>query len=418
MQRTYDIIGKFKYFILIPLLVVVTGIFFNIFNGVNLSIDFRGGSTITYTYEGKLDTKDFIKKTENAIKSAGNETTLIYKYSNDLKSTNVKTVLDSVKVDGIEFTTENGTSDGKSYIYVYAIGNKILSDSEIDTVTNALKTGFTSNNVTFSSKETDPYVETNVEVVDGEDLTSGTKNITTNVIGNASLTTEQLDKIKTTVTEKFADNNIKSTGSTTVSANFGSLFFGKALYSIVIASILIIIYVGYRFRAVGGVKAAITALIALIHDLLFIYFIDVIFGITIDTNFIAVFLTILGYSLNDTIVIYDRIRENRDLYGNKKTIREITNMSISQSLRRTCITSLTTFSAIATVAVVAWIKNLDSILTFAIPMSVGTICGTFSSLVIAGPLYVFWCERSENKKSKTASYVNKKNSKSKKKKSK
>lgn len=417
MQKTYNIIGNFKFFIIIPLVVFVTGIFFNIFNGVNLSIDFKGGSTITYSYEGELDTKKFIEATENAIKSAGNETTLVYKYSNELESTNVKTALESVKVDGIEFTTENGTADGKSYIYVYAIGDKLLSDDNINTVTSTLQSSFSSNKVTFDSKETDPYVETKVEVVDGEDLTSGAKNITTNVIGNATLTTEQLEKIKTTVAEEFADNNIESTGSTTVSANFGSLFFGKALYSIVIASILIIIYVGYRFRTVGGVKAAVSALIALIHDLLFIYFIDVIFGITIDTNFIAVFLTILGYSLNDTIVIYDRIRENKDLYGNKKSIREITNMSISQSLRRTCITSLTTFSAIATVAVVAMVKNLDSILTFAIPMSIGTICGTFSSLVIAGPIYVFWCERSEKKNNKSSSYVNRKNAKGKRKKS-
>lgn len=417
MQKTYNIIGNFKYFVIIPIVVIITGIVFNIFNGVNLSIDFKGGSTITYSYEGELDTEKFIEATENAIKSSGNETTLIYNYSGELESTNVKTALEGVSVDGIEFSTENGTSDGKSYIYIYAIGDKLLSDDNINTVTSTLQSNFSSNKVTFDSKETDPYVETKVEVVDGEDLTSGTKNITTNVIGNATLTTEQLDKIKTTVVEEFSDNNIKSTGSTTVSANFGSLFFGKALYSIVIASILIIIYVGYRFRTVGGVKAAMSALIALIHDLLFIYFVDVIFGITIDTNFIAVFLTILGYSLNDTIVIYDRIRENKDLYGNKKTIREITNMSISQSLRRTCITSLTTFSAIATVAVVAMIKNLDSILTFAIPMSIGTICGTFSSLVIAGPIYVFWCERSEKKNNKSSAYVNRKSSKGKRKKS-
>ena len=106
------------------------------------------------------------------------------------------------------------------------------------------------------------------------------------------------------------------------------------------------------------------------------------------------------------------------------SIRDLTNLSITQSFKRTCVTSITTFAAITSVTVVAAIYSLDSILTFAIPMSVGTICGTFSSLFVAGPLYVFWCERDEKKGSKstdnkekgkkTAKYTNKINGKGKK----
>ena len=99
------------------------------------------------------------------------------------------------------------------------------------------------------------------------------------------------------------------------------------------------------------------------------------------------------------------------------------NMSISQSLKRTAVTSLTTFAAIMSVTVVALIKNLDSILTFSIPMSIGVVCGTFSSLFVAGPIYVFWCEHNEKKApkekkgkaSKKPDYANKINPKGKKK---
>ncbi len=416
MHKTYDIIGKFKYLIWIPIAVIVVGIFFNIFVGANLSIDFTGGSTLSYSYEGNLDFNSLVKETETAIKDAGSQTTLVYSYTGTLESTNVKTTLDSVEIDGITFTTENGTSDGNAYIYVYAIGNKLLSKDNIDKVTKALQSGFADNKVKYSSKTEKPYTKTKVEAVSSQDLSTGDKAVKTNVIGNISLTTAQLDKIKTVVETKFADNKIESTGSTTVSASFGSLFFGKSLYAVMLASIFVIIYVGIRFKNVGGVKAALSALIALIHDISFIYFIDVIFGITIDTNFIAVFLTILGYSLNDTIVIYDRIRENKGIYGNKKSIRELTNISISQSLKRTAVTSLTTFVAIVTVAIVAAVKGLDSILTFAIPMSIGTICGTFSSLFVAGPIYVFWCERKEKKGNKDNIYTNKINPKNKRKK--
>ncbi len=411
MQKTYDVIGKFKYLIWVPVAVIVVGIFFNIFSGANLSIDFTGGSTLSYSYEGKLNFNELVKETEKAIKDAGSQTTLVYSYTGTLESTNVKTTLDGVKVDGITFTTENGTDSGNAYVYVYAIGNKLLKKDDISKVTKALQSGFADNKIVFKSKTEKPYTETKVEAISSQDLATGDKTVKTNVIGNISLTTAQLDKIKTAVETKFANNKIESTGSTTVSASFGSLFFGKSLYAVMLASIFVIIYVGIRFKNVGGVKAAISALIALIHDITFIYFIDVIFGITIDTNFIAVFLTILGYSLNDTIVIYDRIRENKELYGNKKSIRELTNLSISQSMKRTAVTSLTTFVAIMTVVVVASIKGLDSILTFAIPMSIGTICGTFSSLFVAGPIYVFWCERKEKKGDKDNHYTNKINPK-------
>lgn len=423
MYKTYDIIGKFKYVILIPILVVLTGIGFTFFRGVDLSIDYKGGSSITYSYEGKLNLKDVKKQAESALKSVGNVTEIKYNYTGTLDASTVDNAFSDLKFDGIKFSSEVTTENKKSVLNVDALGKSILTKDQIDKVTSLLNEKFSTNKVTFVSKTEDPYVETKVDVTDSTDYSTGTKSIKLNAVGNLSLSTAQLKQLKSTLQEKFPNNNLDQTGSNTVGKSFGSLFFAKSLYAVLIASILVVIYVGYRFRKVGGLKAAIAALVALVHDLLFIFFIDVIFGITVDTNFIAVFLTILGYSLNDTIVVYDRLRENSGLYGNKKSIRELMNMSISQSLKRTAVTSLTTFAAIMSVTVVALIKNLDSILTFSIPMSIGVVCGTFSSLFVAGPIYVFWCEHNEKKApkekkgkaSKKPDYANKINPKGKKK---
>ena len=99
---------------------------------------------------------------------------------------------------------------------------------------------------------------------------------------------------------------------------------------------------------------------------------------------------ILGYSLNDTIVIYDRIRENRRLMGPKVEVGELVNTSINQNLSRTINTSLTTFSAVAVVFVVSLIFNLPSVTAFALPMMIGVISGCYSTNCIAGPLWVMW----------------------------
>ena len=117
--------------------------------------------------------------------------------------------------------------------------------------------------------------------------------------------------------------------------------------------------VGIRFKNIGGIAAALTALAALVHDVIFVYFTDVILQIPLDTNFIAVELTILGYSLNDTIVIYDRIRENYNNYGATISNKELVNLSITQSFKRSLITSISTFIAITSIAVVAIFAGYD-----------------------------------------------------------
>ena len=121
-----------------------------------------------------------------------------------------------------------------------------------------------------------------------------------------------------------------------------------------------------------------------------------IFNIPIGDSFIAVALTILGYSINDTIVIYDRIRENRRLDA-KMPIDELINKSISQSFTRSLNTNLAVFVSVMTVFIFAFGYGLDSIRTFALPMSIGTISGCYSTVCIAGPLLAMWEKRKQAK---------------------
>jgi preprotein translocase SecF subunit len=125
----------------------------------------------------------------------------------------------------------------------------------------------------------------------------------------------------------------------------------------------------------------------------------IVFKIPINDAFIAVALTIIGYSINDTIVIYDRIRENKGLYKNIPC-SELVNMSITQSMSRSINTGLATFISIGLVYIFAEIYGIQSIKNFALPMMIGVVSGCYSTIFIAGPLWVMW----QNKKNKNVVY--------------
>lgn len=211
--------------------------------------------------------------------------------------------------------------------------------------------------------------------------------------GNESISSDVLSGITDTLTEKFPDNNFTYQETSSVEAAMGVKFLLKCLTAVAIASVLMVIYVTIRFKRIGGLSAGVMALVALFHDVAMIYFMYVIFRMPIDSSFIAVVLMIIGYSLNDTIVIYDRVREERRLAGPRADIADVFNHSASAVMGRTIATSVTTLVAIGTVYVVATIFNLTSVQAFALPMMIGIVSGCYSSLCIAGPLWVLWNKR-------------------------
>ena len=206
---------------------------------------------------------------------------------------------------------------------------------------------------------------------------------------------DQTQNLTEALNKEMKDNGLKFETSNTLSASMGTKFLLRCLLALGLAAALLVVYVGFRFRNIGGIPAGVSALIALIHDLLIVYFAFVIFGLELNDNFVAVMLTILGYSLNDTIVIFDRVRTLRR--RSNAPLEEIVNESLHNVLRRTIITTVTTCLAIAAVLGVALVMNVDSIVSFALPMLLGAISGSYSSIFLSGPIWVRWMNRKASK---------------------
>lgn len=235
-----------------------------------------------------------------------------------------------------------------------------------------------------------------VDVIESKDIAGASKKIIVTLAADEAVSTQIQQSLTEALQEKFPDNNIQLGDSNTVNPLLAKSFFAKSIAAVLLASILVIIYIGIRFRRIGGISAGIMAWVALFHDILIAFFTCVVFRLQIDANFMAVVLTILGYSLNDTIVIYDRIRDNRRKDA-KTPIRELVNLSINQTLGRTLTTSVATLIAMLTVVVVAEIYGLTTLRSFAIPMATGIISGSYSTICLTGPLWVKWIEFKEKR---------------------
>lgn len=157
----------------------------------------------------------------------------------------------------------------------------------------------------------------------------------------------------------------------------------KALMAVGIAAIGMLIYITFRFEF----KFGLAAIAALLHDILMMLSVFAIFRIQINSSFVAAMLTIVGYSINDTIVVFDRIRENIK-YMKKKNYVGIVDESINQTLVRSINTSLTTLITIAAL----YVLGVESIKQFALPLIAGIAIGTYSSIFIASPIWVLWKE--------------------------
>ena len=232
--------------------------------------------------------------------------------------------------------------------------------------------------------------KSNLTLQTGSDI-SGSQTLTVTLPGSETLTTEQMNSLLTTLNEQYPANNFVQNEVNNVDATIGKEFLLKSIVALIAACVLILLYVAYRFRKIGGLKAGSTAIVALLHDMFVVFGVFVILRIPLNGNFIAALLTILGYSINDTVVIYDRIRENSALYSKKQMgLAELVNLSINQSFARSLMTSITTCLALGVVCVISVIYRLDSIYSFAFPLLFGMVSGVYSTICIATPLWVDW----------------------------
>ena len=303
MKFNFDFIKNKKIYFIISAILVSVSILSTFVFGVNLDIQFKGGTILTLLYDGEIDQAEFEKTAVDALGGLGVTSTI------------------------------------------------------------------------------------------GEDFTSGRKNIQLSLISNAGLSSDKQITLTNTITDKYAANSIELLESSDVSPSSGKEFFLKCIVAVILSFIVLVVYIAIRFKNIGGWLAGICGILALVHDCVIVYGTFVICGMPIDANFMAVILTILGYSINDTIVIYDRVRENEILYRKTKTRAEIVNLSINQSLTRSINTSLTTIMAMLVVTIVAAVYGVDSIFSFSFPMMIGMLCGAYSSICFICPLWHMLSEK-------------------------
>lgn len=305
LEKVYDFCAKKKLILGVVIAVVVVLLAGIIIRGVHLAIEFKGGTLITYTYQGDIDS--------NAVSSAVSE----------------------------------------------VVGSSVV-------------------------------------VRTGESLDSGGKQITISFVSKEGLTADRQTELTNALREKFASNELEIYDSNDVSPSSGREFLLKCFIAVLFAAVVVIIYIAIRFRNIGGWSAGVCSIFALCMDILVAFTATIVCGFNIDSNIVAVILTILGYSINNTIVIYDRIRENRKLMP-KATLNELINVSCTQSLTRSIRTSITTIGTMLIVTIVVMVTGYDSLLSFSVPLMLGLISGTFSSLFVAPVTWSWWKNKAANK---------------------
>ncbi len=248
--------------------------------------------------------------------------------------------------------------------------------------------GGTSTNVTFNENLTLEQIDSEVipvvsEVIGGgvvqAQKVQGTNEV---IIKTQTLEVEQREALNQAMADNFAVDTEKITAET-ISSTISTEMRSAAIIAVVIATIGMLLYIWFRFK---DVRFAASSVLALVHDVLVVLAFYAAAKVSVGSTFIACMLTIVGYSINATIVIFDRVRENLATASWKEDLSELVNKSINQTLSRSIFTSFTTFLMVA----VLYVLGVTSIREFALPIMVGIVCGTYSSVCLTGAMwYVF-----------------------------
>lgn len=306
-----DFVGKRNYFFAISIVLLLAGLIGYIVNGLQLDIQFQGGTII----EMQMNDSNF--STEKAEEIVKNE---IGKKAIAQRSQTINAKESGKKIDILSLSV--GSAEA-------------LSGDEINKAVAAIRKEF-----------------------------------------NVSSAQMNVQNVQPLIGRELRDNAIKA---------------------IVVSSVLIILYIWMRFKVMSGLAAGVMAVLALLHDAAIMFAVYTVFKIPINESFIAAVLTILGYSMNDTIIIYDRIRENSRLLS-KTQIPELVNKSIMQTLARSINTIVTVLICIVTVYAFSVYHNIRSMEEFSFPLIVGIASGCYSSIFIASPLWAIWKQSQTKKK--------------------
>ena len=245
--------------------------------------------------------------------------------------------------------------------------------------------GGTSTNVTFNEEM--PLADIDAKVVpvfsgvtgDGAVQVQKVAGSNEVIFKTRELNVDERQELEDALVSNFGVNKDLITAET-ISSTISSEMKGDAILAVIIATICMLIYIWFRFK---DIRFAASSVAALLHDVLVVLAFYAVAKVSVGSTFIACMLTIVGYSINATIVIFDRIRENLGTMQKKDNLEELVNRSISQTLSRSIFTSLTTFIMVAAL----FVLGVTSIREFALPLMVGIVCGTYSSVCITGALW-------------------------------
>ena len=255
--------------------------------------------------------------------------------------------------------------------------------------------GGTSTNVVFnenlSLEDIDAKVKPLVSEITGDSDIQASKVQGTNevLIKTRSLTVEERQALNSTLAGEFGIDEEKITAES-ISGTISAEMRRDAIIAVIVALFLMLIYIRFRF---ADIRFASSAILCLVHDVLVLLTCYAVFRWSVGSSFVACMLTLVGYSINDTIVIFDRIRENQRLTHGLSRM-EIANKSVTETFSRSLLTSITTFLAIFCL----FVMGVSSIREFTLPLMVGTVCGTYSSVAIATSLWYVLEKRADDKK--------------------
>lgn len=346
-----------KIYLTIAIVLTLASIVSLFIQGFELDTDFAGGTSITYTIEKSAKESEIEALAKEAF---GREPSMVRVTGKtvDIEIGNDQKLGDKENHEKATAAIEKLNYEiakkwGKLYAVVNENGQQYVADEETET------------RIVGEGEPTKLY----------KDITAD--QLTKNVISHDGY--------------MYFSEGVSKSELTVVSASTAKNLAKSAIIMSLLAALLILVYITIRFELTSGV----CAVFALAHDIIVLCGVYSILRIKIDTNFIAALLTVLGYSINNTIVIFDRIRENTRK-AKKETYAQIANESINQTLRRSINTTVTTLLTIGAV----YVLGVTSIRAFSLPIIIGIVVGTYSSIFVSGSIWSLWRDASVKNKKK------------------
>ena len=378
----FNFVKSKNVFFIISLVLVVAAIITFAVRGFNWDIEFVGGTELTFKLDDKATGEDEKKVEDAVVAIIGTD-----KFSSTRVSNGNEIVVRTTLVDEeTDYNELNAAIDAK-ILEKFADAKVVLAEAEKVVYTIPAPEAAEGE----EAAEFNPASDINSALGDGTlALTVG--NVVKNDDGNYEISytaNSEVNLLRTRIEDAVnelyplaegSSETTRMTGSSTVSAEVSDSLKKTAVLATAVAILLMLVYIAIRFEG----RASFAAVVCLAHDILIMIFAYSIFQIPVSSTIIAAILTILGYSINATIVIFDRVRENRRNLSSNYTFEDAVDSGIKSTLWRSLNTTITTLLTIGLI----YLLGVTSIKNFALPLIVGIIAGVYSSICLSGNLWV------------------------------